>query len=337
MIYLDGIIYSLQKYGGISTYFSEIYNGLKKNKIECELILYETPSQHFDNRKLKLSKKRFLERYKNLKNIPEGSIFHSSYYRVSNQRNVITLYDFTYEKFQKKLSDKIHFFQKRNAIKNSDVIICISENTKMDLLHYYPESANKKIFVTHLAASKNFFNKGLSFNSRISNPFILFVGARATYKNFIELVKSMKNFPDLKLYIIGGGNFTKEEMGMLDKYCKNNFKHFKNLDNKELNNLYNSAICLVYPSKYEGFGIPVIEAMNSGCPVIASNSSSIKEIATGSAILLEECNSINLTSAINKILIKQNFEHYKKLGLKNSLNFSWDKTVKETIECYSKL
>jgi len=335
MLYLDGIIFSIQKFGGISTYFSELYKGLNKYKFENELILYDKNPNFLNNSNLKLSNKRFFERYKNLKNIPSGSIVHSSYYRTSNQTNVITVYDFTYEKFSKRILDNIHIAQKRNAIKNSDVIICISENTKTDLLHYYPESANKKIFVTYLAASKNYFNKELSYNSRISNPYILFVGARSTYKNFISLVKSMKNFPEIKLYIIGGGNFTKEESFVLDKYCKNNFKHFKNFDNDKLNDLYNSAICLVYPSLYEGFGIPVIEAMSAGCPVIASNCSSITEIATDSAILLDETNDVSITEAINKILIEENFDLFRKIGLKNSLNFSWDLTVQKTIDSYN--
>jgi|TARA_B100001059_G_scaffold13776_1_gene11139 mannosyltransferase len=337
MLYLDGIIFSIQKFGGISTYFSELYNGLNKYKFENELILYDKNPNFLNNSNLKLSNKRFFERYKNLKNIPSGSIVHSSYYRTSNQINVITVYDFTYEKFSKRILDNIHIAQKRNAIKNSDIIICISENTKSDLLHYYPESTNKKIFVTHLAASKNYFNKELSYNSRISKPYILFVGNRASYKNFIQLVKSMKNFPDLSLYVAGGGDFSKEERFILEKNCKNRYKHFKNFDNNKLNDLYNSAISLVYPSLYEGFGIPVIEAMSAGCPVIASNCSSITEIATGSAILLKESNDVNITEAINKILIEKNFNFYQKEGLKNSLNFSWDITVKKTIKCYNEI
>jgi mannosyltransferase len=336
MVYLDGIIFSLQKYGGISTYFRELHNGLVKRNFRNQLIIYEKDSNFLvKNSNVELFNKRIFERYRSLESLPLNSIFHSSYYRTSKQTNVITLYDFTYEKFGKGFFDKVHINQKKKAIKNADIILCISENTKIDLLNYYPEAVKKKIFVTHLAASNDYFNKGLDYKLRISDPYILFVGARSTYKNFIELVKSMKNFSSLKLYIVGGGDFSNEEILLLQKCCKNRYKHFKNFDNDKLNDLYNSAICLVYPSLYEGFGIPVIEAMSASCPVIASNCSSITEIATGSAILLDETNDVSITEAINKILIEENFDLFRKIGLKNSLNFSWDLTVQKTIDSYN--
>ena len=338
MVYLDGIIFSLQKYGGISTYFRELHNGLVKQNFRNKLIIYEKDSNLLvKNSNVELSNKRILERYRSLKDFPSNSIVHSSYYRTSKQTNVITLYDFTYEKFGKGINKIAHVFQKRNAIIKSDLILCISENTKIDLLKYYPEAAKKKIIITHLAASHNYFNKEVAYKSRILEPYILFVGARSTYKNFNQLVKAMKNFSDIKLYIVGGGDFSNEEIFLLEKCCKNRYKHFKNFDNDKLNDLYNSAICLVYPSLYEGFGIPVIEAMSAGCPVIASNSSSITEIATGSAILLDETNDVSITESINKILIEENFYFYHRLGLDNSLNFSWDLTVQKTIDSYNSI
>ena len=328
----------MQKYGGISTYFRELFNGLIKYKHKSNLIIYEKNSEFlsgYDN--VILNKKRIFERYRSIKNLPPNSIIHSSYYRSSNHTNIITLYDFTYERFGKGYKKSIHVIQKRNAIVNSDAILCISENTKSDLLKYYPEAINKKIFVTHLAASNNYFNKKIDYKLRILDPYVLFVGARSTYKNFNQLVKAMKYLSGIKLYIVGGGDFTKEENILLQKYCGNRYKHFKDLNNDKLNDLYNSAICLVYPSLYEGFGIPVIEAMSAGCPVIASNSSSITEIANSSAILLNEPNHFYINEAINKILIEENFNLYRSLGTKNALNFSWDKTVSETINWSQKI
>ena len=338
MLYLDGIIFSIQKYGGISTYWRELYNGLNKVNFNNRLIVYDKNSDLLvDNSNVELFNKRRLERYRSLGYLPSKSIVHSSYYRTSKQTNVITVYDFTYEQFGKGLFDKVHINQKKWAIKNADIILCISENTKIDLLNYYPEAVRKKIFITHLAASNDYFNKGLDYKLRVSDPYVLFVGARSTYKNFIELVKSMKNFAGLKLYVVGGGDFSNEELLVLQECCKNRFKHFINIDNDNLNDLYNAALCLVYPSMYEGFGIPVIEAMRSGCPVIASNSSSITEIAKDSAILLDEPNDVNIADAINSILIENNFDYYREVGLKNALNFSWEKTVEKTINCYREL
>lgn len=105
----------------------------------------------------------------------------------------------------------------------------------------------------------------------------------------------------------------------------------------ELNRVYNSAFCFIYPSLYEGFGIPVIEAQKAGCPVIAGNNSSITEIAVDSAYLLDDVTPINIAKAIRDLENVSRSQDLINRGLENSLRFSWNKTFEETINVYKEL
>lgn len=338
MVYLDGIIYKIQRYGGITTYFNEIERGLTKYDFNYYVLKYDLEKEKNPNTLNVRS--RFLERYLPIKGIPDNSLFHTSYYRFSSNKkvkNIITLYDFTYEKYSKNPQKTIHIFQKKKALNKADLIFCISENTKNDLLYYYPSVKNKIIIVTHLAASASYKNLSIPFEFRNNNPKVLFVGARSGYKNFFEVVKALEQKKEFFLQIIGGGLLSLEEKSFLNKHLFGRYEQLLNLDNDELNILYNHAFCLIYPSLYEGFGIPVLEAMSANCPVIASNISSIPEIAGNSAILLDKSEKEEIIQAINDLSISKNYEKVSNLGILNSKNFSWDKTVEMTIAGYNSI
>ena len=158
-IVLDNIIYNLQRAGGISVYWYELTNRLlllEKDEVE----IYGKKNDNIFGRQLKVNMKvesklpnRCVRYLPFRKKLSPKSIFHSSYYRIALQEdvvNIVTVHDFIYERFRKGLPRWIHEFQKAFAVRRADGIICISENTKNDLLRYFPEIGEKRIKVIFL-------------------------------------------------------------------------------------------------------------------------------------------------------------------------------------------
>ena len=155
-IIYDNIIFSLQKAGGISVYWYEL---IKRLQNKNNVLFFEKNNENIFSKNLNIKTHiesrlpiKILRYLPFLKNLPEKYIFHSSYYRVSLQKNVlniVTVYDFTYEFFRRGVAKTIHSLQKGFAINNADGIICISENTKKDLLKFYPNVDEEKVKVIY--------------------------------------------------------------------------------------------------------------------------------------------------------------------------------------------
>ncbi len=350
-LYYDNIIFNLQKAGGISVYWYELIIRAINTSMHISFIEHKL-SENIFRKALILNEKSIvrdeklpikLVRYLPLTtSLPKGAIFHSSYYRVCRQKgikNVVTVHDFTYEYYIKGLKRYVHSLQKRYAIRHADAVICVSENTKKDLLRFYKDIDSNKVSVVYNGVSNEF--KPLT-NARpqlqeADRSYVLFVGGRSSYKQFDLVVDALGQYKKQCLVIVGGGALTKKEKAKLEDNLMGRYEHLEGINNKELNALYNKAFCLVYPSIYEGFGIPVIEAMQAGCPVIATRASSIPEVTGEAAVLMEEATKSSLIESLAILEKDEQREAYRLAGYKQAQKFSWDKAFEETLFVYKTL
>lgn len=356
-IVLDNIIYSLQRAGGISVYWSELSRRLLAQDIAPRFLESQGSELNFFRQGLAIAPDRIirdattlpvaLQRYRDVF-IAESEpfLFHSSYYRrCSNPRaiQVVTVHDCTYELFRRGPAKWIHCTQKHRALKAADGIICVSENTRRDLLMLYPELRCKRIAVIHngkgrfvpvaegavaaLCRQKELVHKG----------FVLFVGDRRSYKNFGFAASVVQSCPHLSLAIVGGGALNAAEARRLQSMLPGRFRHLGMVSDDDLNLLYNGAFCLLYPSSYEGFGIPVIEAMAAGCPVVALRASSIPEISGDAGLLISRLEP----SEVRRLLVQLELAAFRdevvQRGLANARRFSWDACFDELRAFYGEM
>lgn len=336
----DGIIEKLQNGGGCTVYFEQILSFYQKNNNKLDYIRYKNSYENITLNgsftKVQMREPRIFERWRDveLKEFDQDSIFHSTHYRLPTNKKInkiiTTVHDFTYEIYRKGPAQWMHSLQKNRAIENSDLVICVSHNTARDLMKYSPIDESK-IRVVHNGVSDCYYPvEGIAKTNEV-----LFVGARGWYKNFAMAVDAITLTPSFTLSIVGGGALTNEEIAMLDQKIPNRYKHLGRVSDAQLNEIYNRVFCLLYPSSYEGFGIPVIEAMRCGCVVISVNKSSIPEVAGNAAYLLDEPNPPAIVNALNELKNSVIYTKLRNAGLIQATNFSWEKCYEETQAVYN--
>ncbi len=346
-VVLDNIVFALQRAGGISVVWQNLLEGVIKYP-DINRTFIEYPNTNIFRNKIVIPENEIINdklgflNYKRYLNIPckvidEGFVFHSSYYRTSTNplaKNVTTVHDFTYDYFNHGIKKAVHCHQRNHAIRNSDAIICISENTRNDLIRILPEIDISKIHIIYNGVS-NDYNIIADANNDYKD-FIMFVGSRLGYKNFKFAVEAIKQ-TKFRL-LICGNDITTEEKKLLDKSLGSDRYEVKiRPSNHELNILYNSVFCLLYPSSYEGFGIPVLEAQRAGCPVIAYNASSIPEIIGDKTLLMDNLTVTDFNGKVSILRFNSHRSDIVKAGLENAKKYSWDKMSKEYISLYHHL
>lgn len=359
-ILYDYEIFLIQKYGGATRYFYEIISRLVQ-KQELEIILYM--GYHINKYELENFKDKFYKYSgKRIKHIPktkristvvqkplfekfrkktEYDIFHHTYFadykKKKGTKNIITVHDFTHEKFPDIFSSLDKTIEaKKSAIYNADGIICISQSTKNDLLNLYKIPEDKIRVIYH----GNSLNYEVKEEAMFKRPYLLYIGDRRAYKNFGFVLSAFKKSNLLRnnfsLLCFGGGKFKDAEKILINEYGLSNLVFQTEGSDKELANAYKYATAFIYPSLYEGFGIPLLEAMHYGCPIVASGTSCFPEVAGDAALYFDPENLDDLISKTEKIINDSDIR--KKLiesGKEREKKFGWDKCAEETLDFYN--
>lgn len=339
-----------QKVGGVSRYFYEICSRLQ---ITHTLIFVTRYSNNVYFKKWLLSKKAFMNRIdfrgkwrieeyfqlRYTKRILKKQIFdvihHTGefsqifYFETHNRPIVVTIHDMTPELYFSKDTDRLK--KRKLCMEQSAAIICVSNNTKEDLFKLYPTIDKSKVFVIYHGHPVEKFN----YKENCRGQYILYVGSRYKYKNFnfflcsiAGLLKTRKLF----LYCTGE-DFTNEEMVLIyELELENIVVNMGIVDDEQLANLYHNAACFVYPSLYEGFGIPILEAFKHQCPVCLSDVSCFPEIAKNAASYFNPLSSESIQKAIIQAI--ENRQDLIEKGTQRMFEFSWEKATQDTEKVY---
>lgn len=275
--------------------------------------------------------------------------------RRKSLKTVVTIHDLAFkffpEYFTRKDLFKLNFLADR-AIRNSDKIIAVSNSTKNDILKIYPEIEAEKITVVHHGFSAELFSQEISKEKSGSvlksynlqpDSYLLYVGAIQPRKNLIVLIEAFEKIkethPEMKLVFAGEKAWMWE--GIVERiessFAKEDIIITGSVPFCDMPALYQNASVFVFPSLYEGFGIPVLEAFASGVPVVLANNSSLPEVGGGASLYFDGKNSEDLCVQIKSVLDDPSKkEEMIKRGLERVKEFSWEKCAKQTLDTIMK-
>ena len=372
-ILYDYQAFELQKYGGVSNCFTQLIKNMPPD-VDIEIGVRETNNIHlqasgiiviippknsicqFIKNQSFRGKKRLYKDVSNLfpqltsrgRNIlysigkikgGDYDVFHPTFYDtyflpyLENKPFVLTVHDMIPEiLYSKKEKQAV---EKAELVKQAAHIVAVSENTKNDLMNILnvPES---KITVIYHGAPK--FERD-HLKPIVDSPYILYVGSREGYKYFMPMLKCLLNHLEIK-FVCTGPDFTYKERSFFKENGIRSRMIHVNGDDGMMMNLYSHALCLIFPSIYEGFGMPILEAYKASCPVLLNNKSCFPEIAQDAAMYFDLAeNHSNLIQVIESFLTMSDSSKANLLRKQRERLefFSWEKSSKQLYEVYKSM
>ncbi|WP_102417699.1 glycosyltransferase family 1 protein [Mycobacterium sp. 4858] len=357
----DHQIFSFQRYGGVSRYFFELASRLPTYGIEAPVVA----PLHVNNY-LKGDAARRLTRGKYVPytfgGIPvvpivnrfaaplawrgvNADIIHETYFAEKafgkGRRRVVTMYDMIYELFPNEFPDATRVTgAKRAAVNRADHVICISENTRRDLVRLF-DIDPARTSVVHLGYSMTTETDTLEQDNGERGLSLLYVGNRRGYKNFSTLLQAYGSSPvlqEFELIAFGGPPLLPDEHKEISRLGITDRVRHESGSDQELAARYRAATAFVFPSKYEGFGLPPLEAMNHGCPVVCSNAGSIPEVVGDAGSYFDPNSPEELRTALERVVTTQGMrDDLRAHGYARLAAFSWDKCAAETARIYREI
>ena len=357
-------IFQMQEYGGISRYFANLVQ-----RVACEeqvvvlaslainKYLADLPQDLVKRVPLPWRPPRGARILENIGSAIDRmvlpgiapDILHETYYAYksvgpASTPTVLTVYDMTHERFKNCFSEKDDTIaRKKAAVSRASHVICISENTRRDLIELYGVEP-EKTSVVYLGYEV--LNGGIVSGSgglTEQQPYLLYVGDRSEYKNCQSLLRAYASSPwlrdNFRIVCFGGGSFRADELDLIQQLGIKPEQIVQTGGGDDvLAAYYKHAAAFVYPSMYEGFGIPPLEAMALGCPVICSNTSSIPEVVGDAGEYFDPMEIESIRTSIEKVLqSSENRNILVQKGYSQCEEFSWDRCASETLEIYRRL
>jgi glycosyltransferase involved in cell wall biosynthesis len=359
----DHQIFDFQRYGGVSRYFVETATELARQPA-CQVAIVAPLHMNEYLRAVQapvhrtaffvggVPKSRRVARAVNTLLVPallqnrKPDIVHRTYYEadqrpVKGARTVITVYDLIHERMGQSMAHDVHARDKRAAIAAADHAICISESTRRDLIELFGVDP-QRTSVVHLGFSLMPGEAG-AVPASPQRPFILYVGLRGKYKNFQGLLDAYAASSRLRdqfdIVCFGGGPFSANESAAIQTSgARAGSVVQRGGSDSVLQHLYRHAAVFVYPSLYEGFGIPPLEAMSFGCPVVCCPVASMPEVVGDAAAFFDPSDTDTLVSAIERATGDPAYRaQLVQSGTARLAHFSWQRCAAATLQVYRKL
>lgn len=359
---VDGVIFELNPIGGVARMFNNILPMMCDidPTLRIQLLFTKTPNFRYPEHKQiftffpdraynlmrpwKLWKPYRKVAINALQRMWVGKTAHKIWFSTYFSRpssgwkgsEVVMVHDLIYELFPELMpySDLI-ISQKKESINSADKVFCNSNTTKRDVQKFYPRLP-EDIVTIHLAKDDIFKKRTRTeMNNPVQSRFILFVGARNYYKGFDHLLDAYSNWigrEQVNLIVVGRAWTTEELQTITAKGLGTKIRLMENVDDDVLCDLYNQAEGFIYPSIYEGFGIPLLEAMACGCPIVASKIPSTLEVACDLPIYFDPGDVSGLVYALDQLLLGEGVEEKVAEGLVHAEKFSWQKTARAFYE-----
>jgi len=359
----DSQIFAQQEFGGISRYICALASGISHfSGVDVKIVAPLHINQHLKEAERAMVTGMYVHPLPKTGRIIKalsGALFwplaglmrpdliHETYFanHTAHRKvpHVLTVYDMIHEKFPESFRDgEAVTRSKKRAVERVDHVLCISESTRRDLQEMYSLD-DDCLTVTYLGYD-TLMQTDVNAQDLIGSfPYILYVGGRHGYKNFDGLLRAFASSAWLKanfrLVCFGGGAFSQAELGLMAGFglSATQLLHVGGGDDR-LAALYRGAAAFVYPSKYEGFGIPPLEAMSMDCPVICSNTSSIPEVVGDAGEYFDPHDPDSIRVSIERILQSTSLRaELVASGRERCKRFSWERCAQETLAVYRRL